>query len=105
MGIFEEYENYFNKYHEIYGEKMIVLYQNGIFFETYGVDNEKEKVGIVKEISDLLNIQMTRRNKAILENNRSNFLIAGFPLNQISRYVTMLTEDHGYIVIVVEQVT
>ena len=105
MGIFEEYETFLAKYQKIYGDKTILLYQNGMFFEIYGVDNEKEKVGSVKEISDLLNIQMTRRSKAILENNRSNFLLAGFPLNQIDRYVAMLTEDNGYIVVTVEQVT
>jgi DNA mismatch repair protein MutS len=105
MGIFEEYESYFNKYQKIYGARSIVLYQNGMFFEVYGVDNEKEKVGLVKEISDLLNIQMTRRSKAILENSRSNFLMAGFPLNQVDRYISLLTEDNGYVVAVVEQVT
>jgi DNA mismatch repair protein MutS len=105
MGLFEEYETYHNKYQQIYGSRTTVLYQNGMFFEVYGVDNSKEKVGLVKEISELLNIQMTRRNKAILENDRSNFLMAGFPLNQVDRYITMLTEDHGFIVVVVEQVT
>lgn len=79
-----------------------MLYQNGSFFEVYGVDNEKEKIGLVREISGLLNIQMTRRNKAIITNDRSNFLLAGFPLNQLDRYITILAEDNGYVVIVVE---
>lgn len=105
MGILEDYEGYLNKYQKIYGAKTIVLMQNGMFYEIYGVDNEKEKIGLVKEISDLVNIQMTRRSKAILENNRSNFLLAGFPMNQIDRYVTMLTEDCGYVVIIVDQIT
>lgn len=105
MGLFEEYESYLIKYQKIYGDKTIVLYQNGMFFECYGLDNGKEKVGLVKEMSEMLNIQLTRRNKAILENNRSNFLMAGFPLNQLDRYVAMLTEEYGFVVIVVEQIT
>ncbi len=105
MGLFEEYEAYTIKYQKIYGQKTVVLYQNGSFFEVYGVDNEKEKVGLVKEISEILNIQMTRRSKAILENSRSNPQMAGFPTNQLDRYITMLTEENNYIVIVVEQVT
>ena len=105
MGIFEDYEIYFNKYQKIYGKNAIVVLQNGHFFEMYGVDNEKEKVGLVKEMSNLLNIQMTRRTKAILENNRSNCLLAGFPISQLDRYVTMLTEDYDYVVIIVEQIT
>jgi DNA mismatch repair protein MutS len=105
MGLFEEYEGYTVKYQKIYGQKTVVLYQNGSFFEVYGVDNEKEKVGLVKEISEILNIQMTRRSKAILENSRSNPLMAGFPTNQLDRYIVMLTEENSYVVIVVEQIT
>ena len=103
MGILAEYETYFNQYQQIYG-KVIVLYQNGVFYEMYGVDNEVEKVGLAKEMSDLLNLQLTRRSKAILENNRSNFLIVGFNLNQLDRYVVQLTEEYGYVVVIVEQV-
>lgn len=105
MGIFEDYERYLTQYQQLYGERTIVLYRNGSFFEVYGIDNEKEKVGAVREISNLLNIQMTRRNKAILTNDRSNFLLAGFPLNQLDRYIALLTEDNGYVVVIVDQIT
>jgi DNA mismatch repair ATPase MutS len=105
MGIFEEYESYLLQYQKTYGLKTVVLYQNGMFFEIYGVDNQEEKVGLVKEVSEMLNIQMTRRKKEILDNDRSNFLMAGFPLNQLDRYVTMLTEEYQYTVVVVEQIS
>ena len=36
----------------------------GSFFEFYGVANNKEKIGDIKNVCELLNIQMTRRNKA-----------------------------------------
>ena len=39
----------------------------GTFFEVYEVNNEKEKIGKAKEIAELLNIQLTRKNKSILE--------------------------------------
>ena len=105
MGLFEEYESYMTKYQGIYGPQTIVLYQNGEFFEVYGVDNDKEKIGLVREVSNMLNIQFTRRNKEILDNDRSNLLMAGFPLNQIDRYTAILTEENGYVVVVVEQIT
>lgn len=105
MGLFDEYESYLVKYQGIYGPKTIVLYQNGDFFEVYGVDNETEKVGLVGEFSNMTNIQLTRRSKDIIENNRSNFLMAGFPINQIDRYTAVLAEDNGYVVVVVEQIT
>lgn len=105
MGILEDYETYFNKYQKTYGSQTIVLMQNGMFFEMYGIDNELEKVGLVKEIASILNIQWTRRNKSVIENNRNNCLLAGFPCNSLDRYMTMLTDEHNYVVVVVEQVT
>jgi DNA mismatch repair ATPase MutS len=102
MGIFDEYEKLFNECQLTHGKKSIVLLQNGMFFEVYGVDNVNEKVGLVKEMSVLLQIQETRRNKAILENNRKNFLMAGFPMSQKDRYVGRLNNS-GYVVVVAEQ--
>ena len=50
-----------------YGENALVLMEIGTFFEVYEVNNEKEKIGKAKEIAELLNIQLTRKNKSILE--------------------------------------
>ena len=33
MGIFDEYEAFMIKYQKMYGEKTVVLYQNGMFYE------------------------------------------------------------------------
>ena len=49
-----------------YGENALVLMEIGTFFEVYEVNNEKEKIGKAKEIAELLNIQLTRKNKSIL---------------------------------------
>lgn len=46
-----------------YGENALVLMEIGTFFEVYEVNNEKEKIGKAKEIAELLNIQLTRKNK------------------------------------------
>ena len=50
-----------------YGENALVRMEIGTFFEVYEVNNEKEKIGKAKEIAELLNIQLTRKNKSILE--------------------------------------
>lgn len=105
MSLFKDYEQYTIKYQQIYGPKTVVLYQNGMFYEVYGIDNAQEKVGLVKEVSDMLNIQMTRRDKSNVVVDRSNFLMAGFPTSQLDRYASMLTEDNGYVVVVVAQLT
>ena len=55
-----------------YGENALVLTEIGTFFEVYEVNNEKEKIGKAKEIAELLNIQLTRKNKSILENSKEN---------------------------------
>jgi len=85
-----------------YGNKTIVLMQVGTFFELYGVNNEIEKIGDVQTITELLNIQLTRRNKAILENSRNNCLMAGFPLNSLKRFINILLTNN-YTVILIEQ--
>lgn len=100
--IFSEYVSYLNKYVQKYGQKTVIMMQVGMFHEFYGVDNELEKIGNVKEISEILNIQMTRRDKKILENNRKNHLMAGFPSVAIDRYINILL-NHQYTVVVVDQ--
>lgn len=102
--IFEIYKNYHENYSKKYGQNCVILMQVGMFHEFYGVDNDQEKIGQVKEISELLNIAMTRRNKKILENNRKNFLMAGFPTASLERYINVLL-DYSYTVVIVDQVT
>ena len=87
-----------------YGQRTIVLMQVGSFFEFYGVNNEYEKIGDAQTITELLNIQLTRRNKAILENSRSNCLMAGFPLVSVKRFINILLSNN-YTVILIEQTT
>jgi DNA mismatch repair protein MutS len=87
-----------------YGKKTIVLMQVGSFFEFYGVNNEFEKIGDPQIVTELLNIQLTRRNKAILENSRTNCLMAGFPTNSLKRFINILLSNN-YTVILIEQVS
>src|SRR5437016_654705 len=103
MSIFDEYSDYFETYRSKYGPKTIVLMQVGMFHEFYGIDNHHEKIGYVKEISEILNIQMTRRDKKNPENNRKNFLMAGFPSVNIERHANILLEQ-GYTVVVIDQI-
>ena len=87
-----------------YGSKTLVLMQVGSFFEFYGVNNKEEKIGDLLTITELLNIQLTRRNKAVLENSRSNCLMAGFPLVSLKRFINILLANN-YTVILIEQVS
>ena len=56
----DEYYDYLIKYQKMYGEKVLVLYQNGKFYEIYGVENDEEKWGDVINIAEnILHMQWT----------------------------------------------
>ncbi len=98
---YDEYEGYVKKYKSEYGEKTVVLYRCGGFFEIYSSND-----GLIdmKSICNLLNIQMSRKNKSILEVNRSNTLMAGFPFHALYKFVNILV-NNNYTVVIVDQIS
>jgi DNA mismatch repair protein MutS len=103
MGIAAEYFAVLKKYSTKHGKQTIVLMQVGSFYEIYGIDNDKEKIGNAAELSSLLNIVLTRRNKSIISNSMSNPLMLGFPCVAFEKYMPIML-DAGYTVVVVDQV-
>jgi DNA mismatch repair protein MutS len=75
----------------------------GSFFEIYEVNNSEKKIGKAKEVAELLNIQLTRKNKSILENSEQNPLLAGVPSVSIERYLNRLIQSKKYTIILVKQ--
>lgn len=102
--LIHEYLNQQIEFEKKYGINTLVLMQVGSFFEFYGVNNNDEKIGNPEEVTELLNIQLTRRNKAILENSRNNCLMAGFPCHSLKRFINILL-DNNYTIILIEQVS
>ena len=90
-------------FEEKYGKDALVLMEIGTFFEVYEVNNDAMKVGKAKEIAELLNIQLTRKSKAVLENSVSNPLLAGVPAVSLDRYLSRLIDTKKYTIIVVKQ--
>jgi DNA mismatch repair protein MutS len=90
-------------FEEKYGKDALVLMEIGTFFEVYEVNNDDLKIGKAKEIAELLNIQLTRKSKAILENSISNPLLAGVPAVSLDRYLARLIDTKKYTIIVVKQ--
>ena len=86
-----------------YGENTIILMEIGSFFELYEVNNDELKIGKAKEIAELLNIQLTRKNKSILENSVQNPLLAGVPTVSIERYLSRLINRKKYTIVMVKQ--
>lgn len=99
--IYEEYEGYLRKYKKEFGDQTVVLFECGSFFEIY---DDGQGLTNMKEISELLNILISRRNKSILEVSRNNFEMAGFPSHSLKKYISILLSNN-YTVILVTQVT
>lgn len=103
--IYDDYVEYTNKYRNIYGEKTIVFIEIGSFFEIYGVNNDNEVSGAnMIEMGNLLNIQVSRKNKSILENSRDNPMMAGFPNHSLKKFIDILI-NNNYTNVIIEQVT
>ena len=86
-----------------YGQDTVIFMEIGTFFEVYEVNNDELQIGKAKEIAELLNIQLTKKNKNIIENSDRNPLLAGVPAVSFERYLSRLIGEQKYTVIVVRQ--
>ena len=86
-----------------YGDKTVVFMEIGTFFEVYEVDNEDEHIGKAKEMAELLNIQLTKKNKSLPEISAKNPLLAGVPAISFERYLNRLIAMEEYTIVVVKQ--
>ena len=101
--ILSEYFRFYDEYSGKYGSKTAVLMQVGSFYEMYGVDNDTDKLGNAEELSQILNIVLTKRNKKIQANGINNPLMLGFPCLALNKYTPLLLAE-DYTVVVVDQV-
>ena len=90
-------------FEEKYGSDTVVFIEIGTFYEVYEINNDDEQIGKAKEIAELLNIQLTKKNKSIIENSDKNPLLAGVPAVSFERYLNRLIQEQKYTVIVVKQ--
>lgn len=86
-----------------YGEKTVVIMEIGTFFEVYEVDNDDEQIGKAKEIAQVLNIQLTKKNKTLPEISKKNPLLAGVPAVSFERYLNRLIAMQEYTIVIVKQ--
>ena len=100
MSLLSEYFGIYTEYRDKYGEKIVVLMQVGSFYEVYGIES---KLGNAEEVSGLLNVVLTRKNKKLPHNGMQNPLMLGFPCLALSKYVPVLLND-DYTIVVVDQV-
>ena len=101
--VLSEYFKFYDEYYGKYGGKTAVLMQVGSFYEMYGVDNDTDKLGNAEELSKILNIVLTKRNKKIQANGINNPLMLGFPCLALNKYTPLLLAE-DYTVVIVDQV-
>ena len=106
MTLIDDYLKEQSSFSNKYGERTIVLMQVGHFYECYGVDNDIEKSNSANlyRLSDVLDIQLTRKNKNIKENSRKNPLMIGVNIYSVDKYIQMLL-NNNYTTILIEQVS
>ncbi|WP_024791694.1 MutS-related protein [Lebetimonas sp. JS138] len=87
------------KYYDNLYPNAVVLMEVGTFFETYETDG----IGKAREIANILNIQLTKKNKSIPNIDVKNPLMAGFPNHALDRYLEKLIEENKYTLILIKQ--
>jgi DNA mismatch repair protein MutS len=104
MTLIDDYLSEQIKYEKKYGDNTIVLMQVGHFYEAYGVSNDEEKTNSANmtKLSDIMNIQMTRKNKNIPGNNRHNPLMIGVNIYSIDKYIQILL-NANYTIVMISQ--
>ena len=98
MLLWQEYIKYQSDYTKKYGDKCICLMQVGKFYELYSLDN----TGYIKDIADLLNIIVSRKNKNKEDISRDNPYMAGVPIDRLDKYLPPLI-DANYTVVIIDQ--
>ena len=101
MTMYDEYEAFTKKYQEEFGKDTIVLYQCGSFYEIYSIDDGLVNI---KLIADILDVQLSKRNKKDPVMNRANCLFLGWPLIALNKFLPILVE-HNFTVVIVNQVS
>lgn len=98
-------ENYFDlqeKLEETYGPNTVILFELGSFFEVY----QAEQIGTAKEISKILNIALTKKNKSNEETDKRNPYMCGIPCVSLEKHLEkLISEDKWNIVIIVQEGT
>jgi len=104
LDLIDQYDYYYEYYKKKYGEQTTILFQNGSFYEFYGIDNGEMKIGCVKEMCSLLPTltETCQDKKKPGRNTRGNHLIAGFPTGARDNYIDALINSN-YVVVQIDQ--
>lgn len=103
--LYDDYAKTSRDYRKKYGVKAIVLIEVGSFYELYAVaDPSDMELGEtdLRDACQILDIQVTKKNKSNPDSGPGNPFMAGFPSFMIDKYTEILVSS-GYTVILMEQ--
>lgn len=99
--IIVEYFRLQAKYSAKYGKQTVVFMQVGSFHEAYATNTEGFKLS---DLSDMLNIIVSKKNKSILEVSNANPYMIGFPSPVLDKFLRILI-NNNLTVVIVDQIT
>lgn len=106
MSIVKEYLSLTEQWKNERGGNIIVLYQNGSFFEMWGIQDQVGNVigSNIREIANHcdLKLAITNKNVPIAHNKQDKVVMAGFKVELIDKYLKKIY-DLGYTAIIYEQ--
>jgi DNA mismatch repair protein MutS len=97
--VWKDYINYQETYQKKYGQRTICFMQVGSFYELYSLTN----IGYIKDICDLLNITLTRKNKYKEEIDKNNPFMAGVHMDNFSWKFLPILIENNYTVVIIDQ--
>jgi len=99
--LFDYYKNTVDTYKTKYpNQKIVVLMQVGSFYEIY--DSGNYNIIDMDDISSILNMIITKKDKNNPETNERNHLLIGFPCVSLQKYIPKLL-DNSYIIVILDQ--
>ena len=87
--ILKEYKTYQQNLESKYGHNSVVLLMVGSFYEMYAVSNQ---FGKVEEVSKILNILQTRKDKSQPHSSYNPYL-CGFPVHSLGKHLLKLLQS------------
>ena len=85
-----------------YGEKTVVLFQVGSFYEIYEINNTQETIGNAKKLSNILEMNLANKSGNINNSSRTYPTFIGFTCSILDKYLSILLRNE-YTVVIVDQ--
>ena len=102
MNMIDEYFEYYKQFIKKYGRQVAIFMEVGAFYEAYSVESDYETVGNARELSELMDIKLTKRNGNKDFVSRKNPYVSGVPSYSFQKRLNKLI-DNNYTVILIEQ--